>query len=63
MEKKTPYENILFKNSNFFYNTSFYNTIFKNNYSVLTGVFNANNMIFLDIPFLLSMKSDAARYL
>jgi hypothetical protein len=62
-EKKSPYENTLLKNSNTFFNTNFYNTTFKNNYSFLFEVNNANNTIFLDIPFLLSMKSDAARYM
>jgi hypothetical protein len=63
MEKKSPYENMLFKNANFYFNTSFYNKIFKNNYATLTNVSNLNNMVFLDIPFLTSMKSDAARYM
>jgi hypothetical protein len=63
MEKKSPYENMLFKNSNFFFNANFYNKVFKNNYSFLTNALNMNNVIFLDIPFLTSMKSDAARYM
>ena len=63
MEKKSPYENMLFKNANFFFNTNFYSKVFKNNYSTLANVSNVNNMLFLDIPFLTSMKSDAARYM
>ena len=63
MEKKSPYENMLFKNANFFFNTNFYNKVFKNNYSSLSNLSNVNNMLFLDIPFLTSMKSDAARYM
>jgi len=63
MEKKSPYENMLFKNSNFFFNANLYNKVFKNNYSFLTNALNTNNVIFLDIPFLTSMKSDAARYM
>jgi hypothetical protein len=62
-EKKVPYENIMGKNKESFYNTNFYNKSFKNNYSVYTDLINSTNMIFLDIPFLLSMKSDASRYL
>lgn len=63
MEKKSPYENMLFKNVNNFYNANFYSKVFKNNYSSLVTIFNLNNMLFLDIPFLTSMKSDAARYM
>jgi hypothetical protein len=62
-EKKSPYENMLTKNSNSFYNVSYYNTVFKNNYSFMSEIIGASNSIFLDIPFLLSMKSDASRYL
>jgi hypothetical protein len=62
-EKKSPYENMLLKNENSFFNTSYYVTSFKNNYSVLSELTRPNNVIFFDIPFLLSMKSDAARYM
>jgi heme/copper-type cytochrome/quinol oxidase subunit 2 len=62
-EKKSPYENMLSKNSSSFYNVNYYNTTFKNSYSFLSEISNANNTVFLDIPFLLSMKSDAARYM
>jgi hypothetical protein len=63
MEKKSSYENMLFKNYDFFFNASFYSKVFKNNHSFLTNIFHINNTIFLDIPFLTSMKSDAARYM
>lgn len=62
-EKKTPYENMLFKNENLFFNTNLYNTTFKNSYSMITELTNPTNSVFLDIPFLLSMKSDASRYM
>jgi type IV secretory pathway VirD2 relaxase len=62
-EKKSPYENLLFKNNNAYFNVSYYNTFFKNGYSLLSDVSRSNNTIFLDIPFLLSMKSDASRYM
>jgi hypothetical protein len=62
-EKKSPYENMLLKNDASFFNVSFYKTIFKNSYSVLSDLTRPNNTIFFDIPFLLSMKSDASRYL
>jgi heme/copper-type cytochrome/quinol oxidase subunit 2 len=63
MEKKAPYEGMLFKNSYSFFNVNFYNTTFKNNYSILSDIASSSNHIFLDIPFLLSMKSDASRYM
>jgi hypothetical protein len=62
-EKKSPYENMLTKNTNAFYNVNYYNTTFKNSCSFLTEISNANNTIFFDIPFLLSIKSDASRYM
>jgi hypothetical protein len=63
LESKTPYENILKKNKESFYDINFYNRSFENNYSELLSVFLSLNTSFTDIPFLLSMKSDAARYL
>ena len=63
IESKTPYENILKKNKESFYNINFYNKTFNNNYSELLSVFLSLNTSFTDIPFLLSLKSDAARYL
>jgi hypothetical protein len=63
LESKTPYENILKKNKESFYNVNFYHKSFENNYSELLSVFLSLNTSFTDIPFLLSLKSDAARYL
>jgi hypothetical protein len=63
IESKTPYESLLKKNKESFYNINFYNRTFENNYSDLLGVFLSLNTSFTDIPFLLSLKSDAARYL
>jgi len=63
LESKTPYESILKKNKESFYDINFYNRSFENNYSELLSVFLSLNTSFTDIPFLLSMKSDAARYL
>ena len=63
IESKTPYENILKKNKESYYNVNFYNKSFINNYSDILGVFFSLNTNYTDIPFLLSLKSDAARYL
>jgi hypothetical protein len=63
IESKTPYESMLKKNKETFYNVNFYKKTFENNYSSFLNVFLSLNTNFTDIPFLLSMKSDAARYL
>lgn len=63
IEAKTPYENILKKNKEVFYNLNFYHQCFNTNYSTLVEVFSSLNLNFTEIPFLLSLKSDAARYL
>jgi hypothetical protein len=60
---RSPYEEMLSKNKYSFFNTNLYNSFFKNNYSSLLEVFSSNNSILADVPFLLSMKSDASRYL
>jgi hypothetical protein len=62
-ESRPSYESTLGKNKDSFYNTVLFNSFFKNNYSVLTDILNSNNYIFADLPFLMSMKSDASRYL
>ena len=62
-EARSSYEGLLSKNKSSFFNTSLYNSFFKNNYSTLLESLNSNNLIIADIPFLVSMKSDASRYL
>jgi heme/copper-type cytochrome/quinol oxidase subunit 2 len=63
IESKTPYENILKKNKESYYNMNFYTKTFSNNYSDILSIFLSLNTNFTDIPFLLSLKSDASRYL
>jgi len=62
-ESRPNYESTLSKNTTLFFNTSLYNTTYKNNYSTLLNIITSNNLIFADLPFLVSMKSDSARYL
>lgn len=62
IETKAPYEGMLKKNKEVFYNTNFYNANFNTNYSVLSSIFSSLNTKITDIPFLLSLKSDASRY-
>jgi heme/copper-type cytochrome/quinol oxidase subunit 2 len=63
LESKAPYESMLSKNSNSFFNVNLYNTIFFPTHSLFSEIFNSLNYLYADIPFLLSFKSDAARYL
>lgn len=62
-ESKINYEKILGKNKESFFNIDSYNNLFKNLNSEFTTAYNLNNSVFINIPFLLSMKSDASRYL
>jgi hypothetical protein len=60
---KSPYENMLGKNKESFYNVNLYNLNMTNNLSLFLNISNSLNMSFIDMPFLISMKSDASRYL
>jgi hypothetical protein len=62
-DTKSPYENILTKNKEYYFNVNLYNSFLKNNYSTLLSVYSSLNNLFIDIPFLKSMKSDSSRYL
>jgi hypothetical protein len=60
---KSSYENMIGKNKENFFNINLYNSYMNNNLSVFLDVYNSINTFFIDIPFLLSNKSDASRYL
>lgn len=62
-EAKTPYELLLGKNKESFYVTGNYNSELTDAYSAVSTVLNTLNIYFSDIPFLLSMQSDPARYM
>jgi hypothetical protein len=62
-EKKNNYRGALGKNKETYFTPTFFNKFTKAQYSFFTQAFNANNFILFDIPFLLSLKSDASRYL
>jgi hypothetical protein len=62
-EERGSYESILSKNKEFFFKTNFFNAVPVYKYSPFSNFFTNSNFIFLDIPFLLSLKSDASRYL
>jgi hypothetical protein len=60
---RTPYESMLGKNKESFFTTQAYNSYYNDNFNSLFSVWNSLNSTFLDIPFLVSMKSDPSRYL
>lgn len=62
-EKKSPYESMLAKNSNGFFNINNYKQSLVTNFNSNSMIWNSLNTYFIDIPFLLSMKSDPSRYL
>ena len=62
-DSRVPYEKLLGKNKESFYNTTFYKN---NTFSVLNDFASYNsslNYYFFDFPFLLALKSDSSRYL
>ena len=60
---KVPYENILGKNKNNFFDPALYNKSLINEFSDISQIINSLNIYLADLPFLVSMKSDASRYL
>jgi hypothetical protein len=62
-DSRINYESILGKNKEFFLKTNLYNQTQKLNYSNLLSIFYSNNIYFMDLPFMVSMKSDPSRYL
>ena len=62
-EKKSPYESMLAKNTDSFFNVNSYKNSLVSNFNQNTAIWNSLNTYFVDVPFLLSMKSDPSRYL
>jgi hypothetical protein len=62
-DSRINYESLLGKNKESFLKTNLYNQTRKLNYSEMLPVFYSNNIYFMDLPFLVSMKSDPSRYL
>jgi hypothetical protein len=62
-DSRVSYESLLGKNKESFLKPNFYNQTNKPNYSNLSPLFYSNNIYFMDLPFLVSMKSDPSRYL
>jgi hypothetical protein len=62
-DSRSNYESLLGKNKESFLQLNFYNHTNKLNFSNLSSIFFSNNVYFMDLPFLVSMKSDPSRYL
>jgi hypothetical protein len=62
-DNRVSYESMLGKNKEFFLKINLYNHSPKLNFSNLTMINYSNNIYFMDLPFLMSMKSDPSRYL
>jgi hypothetical protein len=62
-DNRINYESLLGKNKESFVKTIYYNQTQKLNYSNILPLFYSNNIYFMDLPFLVSMKSDPSRYL
>ena len=62
-EKKSPYEAMLAKNTDSFFNVNHYKQSLTQTFNSNASIWNSLNTYFIDVPFLLSMKSDPSRYL
>jgi hypothetical protein len=62
-DSRINYESLLGKNKESFLKVNLYNQTQKLNFSNLSNVFYSNNIYFMDLPFMVSMKSDPSRYL
>jgi hypothetical protein len=62
-ESRVNYENMLGKNKESFYSVNNYKQYNNINFSDIVSVFNTLNIYSIDLPFLVSMKSDPTRYL
>jgi hypothetical protein len=62
-DSKPSYESMLSKNKEDFFRVNLYNQYNKLNFSNFYTFMNATNIYFMDLPFLVSTKSDPTRYL
>jgi hypothetical protein len=62
-ESRVSYESLLGKNKESFYGVNAYKTMLSSKYNSLSPVFNSLNIYFSNLPFLMSMQSDAVRHL
>jgi hypothetical protein len=63
MGDRSPYESLLRKNKQFFFTPNLVTTYFKPRLQKIYTSLTPSNYTLFDIPFMLSLKSDASRYL
>jgi hypothetical protein len=62
-DNRINYESLLGRNKENFLQINTFNQVLKTNLNTLYLSLNTNNIYFMDLPFLMSMKSDPSRYL
>jgi hypothetical protein len=62
-DKRVSYESLLGKNKENFFNINLFMHNTKHNINSVYSLVNSLNTYFIDLPFLISMKSDPSRYL
>jgi hypothetical protein len=62
-EQKTPYESLLGKNKDSFFNINNYNQELIKNFNDIFSNWTTLNTYFTDLPFLVSTQSDSSRFL
>jgi hypothetical protein len=62
-EKRSPYESMLGKNKESFFNVNNYNQTLSPNFNDIMSVWNTLNIYYIDLPFLVAEQSDSARHL
>jgi hypothetical protein len=60
---KGKYEGMLSKNKNSFFGVNLYAPTNNVNFNIMPSIYNSINSTLIDIPFLISAKSDSSRYL
>ena len=60
--KRLPYNKMLGKNKEFFYNATFYKHSPLNVVNSLSALHSSLNYFYFDLPFLAAIQSDSARY-
>lgn len=60
---KASYGSMLSKNQNYFFDVNLYAQAYANSTNILSSIYNSLNSTHIDIPFLISTKSDSSRFL
>jgi len=61
-ETRPNYETLLGKNKDSYFNTIFYKNKIYSGINILPSLYRSNNVYFVGVPFILSLKSDPIKY-